>query len=272
MGGYRGPVRLVILDWAGTTVDYGCYAPTVVFIEVFKRMGVEISVPQARAPMGKAKKEHIRAISEQPEVAEAWRRVHGKDCGDGDVERMFEGHFRPLQIECIGRYAGLIPGTLEAVEALREMDLKIGTTRGYFTEAADINYAEAEKQGYVPDVAVCASDVPAGRPEPWMVFRNMELAGVFPPESVVKVGDTLPDIGEGLNAGTWTVGLSKTGNEVGLNEEEIGALPEPEVRQRISQADRALREAGAHLVCETISGVPEAVAEIGRRLEAGERP
>jgi len=23
----RGPVKLVILDWAGTTMDYGCYAP-----------------------------------------------------------------------------------------------------------------------------------------------------------------------------------------------------------------------------------------------------
>ena len=34
---YRGPLKAVILDWAGTTMDYGCYAPAVVFIEVFKR-------------------------------------------------------------------------------------------------------------------------------------------------------------------------------------------------------------------------------------------
>jgi phosphonoacetaldehyde hydrolase len=24
---YRSPVELVVLDWAGTTMDYGCYAP-----------------------------------------------------------------------------------------------------------------------------------------------------------------------------------------------------------------------------------------------------
>jgi hypothetical protein len=39
---YRGRVKLVVQDWAGTTLDYGCYAPAVVFIEVYKRRGVEI--------------------------------------------------------------------------------------------------------------------------------------------------------------------------------------------------------------------------------------
>jgi phosphonoacetaldehyde hydrolase len=23
---YRGPVKAILLDWAGTTMDYGCYA------------------------------------------------------------------------------------------------------------------------------------------------------------------------------------------------------------------------------------------------------
>jgi len=41
---YRGGARAVILDWAGTTLDYGCYAPAVVFIEVFNRQGVEITM------------------------------------------------------------------------------------------------------------------------------------------------------------------------------------------------------------------------------------
>jgi phosphonoacetaldehyde hydrolase len=267
-----GKVRLVILDWAGTTVDYGCYAPTVVFVEVFRLKGVDISVAQARAPMGRAKREHIKAISQQPEVAEMWRAKHGKDCSDADVDDMFEQHFRPLQIECIARYAGLIPGTLDAVAALRAKDMLIGTTTGYFTEAAEINRQEAERQGFAPDTMVCASDVPAGRPEPWMVMRNMELTGVFPPSVVVKVGDTLPDIGEGRNAGTWTVGLSKTGNEIGLNEEELNALPDSEVNGRIAKAKRALYDAGAHFVVECIVDVPGVVDEIEQRLQKGERP
>ena len=46
-------LKAVILDWAGTTLDYGCYAPAVVFTEVFKRRGVEISMQEAREPMGR---------------------------------------------------------------------------------------------------------------------------------------------------------------------------------------------------------------------------
>ena len=29
---YRGPLQAVLLDWAGTTMDYGCFAPAVVFV------------------------------------------------------------------------------------------------------------------------------------------------------------------------------------------------------------------------------------------------
>ncbi len=229
---YRGSVKMVILDWAGTTVDYGCYAPMVVFQEVFRRRGVEITVGQAREPMGMAKQDHIRAISRIEDVAVAWKRVHGQACSEEDVQAMFEKDFKPLQIECIGQYATLIPGTLEVVAALRKKGIQIGTTTGYFTEAAEINAEVAKKQGYEPDTSVCASDVPAGRDEPWMVYRNMEMARVFPAASVVKVGDTRLDIGEGLNAGVWTVGLSRTGNQVGMNEAELEALPETERRAR----------------------------------------
>ena len=34
---YAGPVRAVVFDWAGTTVDYGSRAPVAAFAEVFRR-------------------------------------------------------------------------------------------------------------------------------------------------------------------------------------------------------------------------------------------
>jgi len=266
---YRGPIKLVILDWAGTTMDYGCYAPAVVFIEVFKQRGVQISMEQAREPMGLHKRDHIRAISRMPEVSAAWSNAHGRPCTEDDVEDMFQNYFKPLQLECIGRYATLIPGTLECVEKLRAKGIKIGSTTGYFKEAAEINYAEAANQGYVPDSSLCATEVPAGRPEPWMVLRNMENTRTYPPAAVVKVGDTLPDVGEGLNAGVWTVGLARTGNEVGLTEEELDALPPDEVTAKVARATENLRRAGAHYVVDTIAQVPEILLQIEERLKAG---
>jgi phosphonoacetaldehyde hydrolase len=269
---YRGPVKLVIFDWAGTTLDYGCYAPAVVFIEVFKRRGVEITMEQARRPMGLKKLDHVRAISQQDEVAQLWKRVHGKDCSEADVQDMFDKDFVPLQIACIADYSELIPGTVEAVNELRDRGMKIGSSTGYFTEAMQINFREAKKQGYEPDVNACASDVPAGRPEPWMVMSNMQQARVFPPEAVVKVDDTKPGIEEGLNAGTWTIGLAKTGNEVGLNDQELAALSAEEVKRKVARATDGLAKAGAHYVVESISDVPAIITEIECRLKMGDRP
>ena len=269
---YKGPVKLVIFDWAGTTLDYGCYAPAVVFVEVFKRRGVEITMEQARRPMGLKKLDHIRAISQQDEVAALWKKVHGKVCAEADVQDMFEKDFVPLQVACIADYSELIPGTVETVNELRSRGMKIGSTSGYFTEAMEINFREAKKQGYIPDVNACASDVPAGRPEPWMVLSNMQQARIFPPEAVVKIDDTKPGIAEGLNAGTWTIGLSRTGNEVGLNEKELAALPSDELKRKVDKAADGLAKSGAHYVVESIVDVPPIITEIELRLKIGDRP
>jgi len=269
---YKGPVKLVILDWAGTTLDYGCYAPAVVFVEVFKRRGVEITMEQARRPMGLKKLDHVRAISRQDEVAKLWKQIRGKECTEADVQEMFEKDFVPLQVACIADYSELIPGTVETVNELKGRGIKIGSTTGYFTEAMEINLREAKKQGYDPDVNACASDVPAGRPAPWMVMSNMQQARVFPPEAVVKVDDTKPGISEGLNAGTWTIGVAKTGNEVGLNQQELAALPAEKVIRRVNQAADGLAKAGAHYVIESIAALPAIISEIEQRLKMGDRP
>ena len=268
---YRGPVKLVILDWAGTTLDYGCYAPAVVFIEVYRRHGVEITMKQARRPMGLHKRDHIKAISQMEEVAEAWTQVHGRSITEQDIDAMFI-EFQPLQLACLADYADLIPGTLETVAALRERGIAIGSTTGYFFEAMELIKKEAARRGYVPDSSVCATQVPAGRPHPWMVLQNMFNTGIYPPEAVVKVGDTKPDIGEGLNAGVWTVGLAKTGNEMGLNREEIEALDAETRERKLAQAREGLARSGAHYVVDTIADLLPIIDDVDARLARGERP
>ena len=268
---YRGPVKMVVLDWAGTTMDYGCLAPAVVFIEVYKRQGVDISMEQARQPMGLHKREHIKAISQQPAVAEKWEQAHGRAVQVKDIDAMF-AEFQPLQMQCLGDYADLIPGTLETVAALHKQGILIGSTTGYFTEAMELLKQEAARRGYVPDSSVCATQVRAGRPEPWMVLQNMLNTGVYPPEAVVKVDDTKPGIEEGLNAGTWAVGLAKTGNEVGLSLAEVNALPAEQLAGRLNKARQELARVGAHYVVDSIAELPAVVEDINRRLRSGEKP
>ena len=270
---YKGPVKLVVLDWAGLTLDYGCYAPAVVFIEVFKRKGIEISMEQARGPMGRFKRDHIKCILEwYPDVAAKWKEKYGRNWTDEDVDDMFENLFKPIQLEVIRNYSKLIPGTLETVEWMRERGIKIGSTTGYFKEATQINLEEAIKQGYKPDATFCSDDVPEGRPSPWMVMKNMVETRVFPPEAVVKVDDTVVGVEEGLNAGTWAVGVSKTGTLVGLNEEEIKKMSPEELKAKIEAANDKFRRTGAHYVIEGISQLPQVILGIEERLKRGEKP
>ena len=268
---YRGPVQLVVLDWAGTTLDYGCYAPAVVFIEVYARRGVKISMEQARRPMGLHKRDHIRAISQMGEVAAAWEQINGRAPTEQDIDDMF-ADFQPLQLACLADYADLVPGTLETVASLRERGILIGSTTGYFTEAMELLKKEAARRGYVPDSSVCATQVPAGRPQPWMVLQNMMNTGVYPPEAVVKVDDTKPGIAEGLNAGAWTIGLARTGNEVGLNLGEINALDAETLGRMLERAREELARSGAHYVVDGISEILPVIDEINMRLARGDRP
>jgi phosphonoacetaldehyde hydrolase len=264
-------IRLVVFDWAGTTVDHGCFAPVAAFVQAFAQQGVLVTTDQARAPMGLHKRDHIQAMLRMPEVARRWHAVHGRESSDQDLERLYQ-HFIPLQLEVIAGHSRLVPGLLDCVSELRAREIAIGATTGYFRQAAERVYAEARAQGYVPDHCLCAEDVPQGRPAPWMIYRIMEARGVYPPSQVVKVGDTVPDIEEGRNAGVWSIGVTRTSNEVGCSEEEFAALSPTVRRTKLADAQKKLENAGAHVVIESLAELPALVQSLEARLERGDRP
>ena len=268
---YRGTLKAVILDWAGTTVDYGCCAPAAAFIEVFKKQGVTITVEEARAPMGTYKKDHIRIITKMPEVAKRWKTVHDRLPGEEDVETMFR-EFIPLQVECITRHADLIPGCLDTIEILRARGLKIGSNTGYTREMLEVLSEAARKQGFDPESQVCASDVPKGRPAPWMSLENMRQLDVYPVETLVKIDDTVVGIEEGLNAGMWTIGIALSGNEMGMTEAEVAILPEEERSRRLEAAYDKLYRGGSHYVVDTIADILLCIEDMERKLSDGRKP
>ncbi len=256
-------IALVIFDWAGTTVDFGCLAPVAAFVEAFARAAVQVTAAEARAPMGLHKKDHIAAMLRQPGLAQRWRQVHGRDAADTDIANLY-AEFMPLQMEVIDRHCDLVPGLKSCLAELRDSGIKIGATTGYFRAAAEHVYELARRQGYVPDHALCADDVRAGRPAPWMIFRIMEAAGVYPPACVVKLGDTVADIEEGLNAGVWSIGVTESSSEVGCSWDEWQQLDEETRHAKRSLARARLLAAGAHYVVDSLAELPGLL----RKLEA----
>jgi phosphonoacetaldehyde hydrolase len=268
---YCGKLQAVIFDWAGTTVDHGCIAPALVFVEVFQRRGVNIEVSQARAPMGLNKRDHLWAILHMPPIAERWRDVYGRPAEEADVDAMY-AEFLPLQVECVRRYADPIPGVVDVITELRKRGIRIGSDTGYSQEIMDALIPAATAAGFEPDCMVCSSDVPQGRPAPWMALENARRLNVYPFSGIVKVDDTPPGIEEGLNAGMWTVGVAETGNEIGLGYEELQSLDSRQREDRQAAAVRRLASSGAHYVVNSVADLLPCLDDIEHRLARGECP
>lgn len=248
-------IGLVVFDWAGTVIDFGCCAPAGAFVQAFAEAGIPVSMAEARAPMGLHKKDHIRAMLA----------ARGAAWTESDVESLYT-RVTPLQVAAAKTHSALVPGVLECVKELCKLDVKIAGTTGYFNEAAEACYTAAKSQGYAPDFAICADEVPAGRPAPWMIFRAMEALDVYPPRRVVKVGDTLVDVADGLNAGVWSVAVIESSNEMGLNLEEFTALGEAERDRRKLEVREKFEAAGADFIIDTLAELPDVVRELNRRL------
>jgi phosphonoacetaldehyde hydrolase len=264
-------LKAVVFDWAGTTIDYGSRAPMGAFVQVFAQFKVELSIAEARRPMGLPKWDHIKALISDPDIAARWRAAHGKEPTDVDVDRIYEV-FVPLNRRVVSDYAELIPGTAETVADLRRRGLRIGSTTGYTREIMEPLLPLARAQGYAPDNLVCAGDLSAGRPTPLMMYRCFVDLGVWPAQTVVKVDDTVPGIAEGLAAGCWTVGVAMSGNALGLSRPEVEALSAVERSKRCAEAMRELLVGGAHYVIDTIADLPPVLDVIQGRMARGERP
>ncbi len=264
-------VKAVILDWAGTAVDYGSMAPLAVFIEIFRRRGVDITLEEAREPMGVSKRDHVQALCDMERISREWEKIFGERPSEEDVNRLY-ADFETMLFSILEQYSEPVPGLLETVQELRNNGIKIGSTTGYTSEMMEIVTSGAAKLGYAPDCVVSPSDVPAGRPFPWMCYLNAIRLQVYPLEALVKVGDTLSDIREGLNAGMWSVGLLFGGSEVGYTLEEFHSSNASERQDRANRARQRFLDTGAHYVVETVRDIPAVIDSINRRLAAGDRP
>jgi phosphonoacetaldehyde hydrolase len=264
-------LKAVILDWAGTAVDFGSLAPVAALQRIFHENSVPITPAEARQDMGVLKKDQIRFILSGDRVRGEWTRVHGAAPGERDVERVFTD-FLPQQAEILAEFSEPIEGVCETVGHWRDAGLRIGSTTGYTRDLLNRVMDAASRHGYRPDASVTPDQVGAGRPAPFMCYRNAIELQVFPLSSCVKIGDTPSDIGEGLNAGMWTIGISMTGNEIGLSRRDFDALSKDEQEALKVRACSRLKNAGAHYIAPSVAQCSEFLLEIDRRIAAGERP
>jgi len=267
---YTGPLQAAILDWSGTVADAHVIAPAVVFFEVFKKHGVEISMTEARVPMGLRKDLHIAQILDMPEVKARWTKIKGAAPTQQDVDDIF-ADFVPMQLAVIPKYSTMLPGAVDACRIMqKEQNLLLGSTTGFTRAMVDVLLENTAEEGYKPDFTVGGDEVENGmgfRPTPFLIYKNLVNLKVWPIESVVKVDDTVTGVGEGVTAGCWTVGVAGVSNYT--NVDTIGeweAMSEAQRAERVEKSREMLYESGAHYVTDSIREMPWIVEDINKRL------
>lgn len=261
-------VELVVFDWAGTTIDYGCMAPLAVFEKILDDKEIYLSRKEILKPMGMGKRDHIKTLLQTKSATEQWVDIYGRNWTEEDIDEMF-AQFNSTLLKVLSSYCEPIEGVLGTIDELKKMGLHIGTTTGYTREMMDIVEPGAKAKGYEPEYVVTSEMTDGyGRPYPYMVFENMRHFAIKSTKNVVKVGDTVTDIKEGKNAGAWSIGIVEGSSAAGLSPEMAEKLSEMEIEVYFVEAEKKMKEAGADFVIRTMEELPEVINKINKIMEA----
>ena len=152
--------------------------------------------------MGKFKKEHLADILAFEHVGEQFRRAHGRDFSETDLNEMFD-MFRPTMAEVAvtGDLIRPFDGVKEAIDRLQAEGIQVGCDTGYPARPATPSMAPWRKS---LASALMSSPIPktsAGRPTPFLVYDCMYKANVYPPAAVIKADDITAGVQDGANSG-----------------------------------------------------------------------
>ena len=173
------PIKAVVFDWAGTMIDHGSRAPVVALQRVFDDTGVPITEAEARADMGRAKRDHLRSLLAVPRIAAAWQVAKGKKPNEADVDALHDA-VEPMMRIAASDCATLIPGAADLAARLRAEGVAIASCTGYTRPMMADILPRAAAQGYAPDSVVCSGETREGRPSPLMLWKALGDLGIWP--------------------------------------------------------------------------------------------
>ncbi|MEE4546832.1 phosphonatase-like hydrolase [Streptomyces sp. V4-01] len=224
------PIRLVVLDMAGTTVaDDG-------LVELaFTRAAEEMGVAPGSADHA-AKLDHVRATMGESKIT-VFRALFGEEETARRANTAFERAYAELL--SAGRCAPL-PGAEETIGRLRADGRTVVLTTGFSRTTQDALLAALGWTG-IADLTLCPADAGRGRPYPDMVLTAALRTGAEAVQQIAVVGDTAYDMLTGVRAGASVVAGVTTG----------------------AHGEDRLREAGATHVLRSVADLPDLLREYG---------
>jgi phosphonatase-like hydrolase len=199
-------VELVVCDIAGTTVqEHG--AVYAALEGAVTATGAATTREDVARWMGADKHEAIRALL-------------GDEPGAATVSEVHEDFRGRLDAAYAERPPEPFAGVPELFASLRAAGVKVALTTGFERAIAEPLLASVGWDDGTLDAVVCADEVTAGRPAPYMIFRAMERCGVHRTDRTAVAGDTVLDLRAGTNAGAAVVAGVLTG---GVDAHTLGA-------------------------------------------------
>ena len=219
-----GPIQLVVFDMAGTTVDDQGGVVLQSLIEAAHKHALPGSDEELNALMGMSKIEVFRLLAGrrfagEPAVIEESAQAALVTFVDS-MKRAYERHLAPM------------PGAEETFAFLRARGIKIAIDTGFEAEIGGLIMRQLDWPGRLVDCFICSSDVPQGRPAPYMIFRAMEKLGIQDVHQVMKLGDAPADLEEGYNAGCGEVIGVLSGAHTA---ETLGAYPHTRLIKSVAE-------------------------------------
>ena len=255
----------IIYDLAGTLCDRYSLSPVLSLIEAFKQDNISITMKEARMFMGLDKRVHITKTLELPHIK--------AQCMNNNIHNpnVIYDHYKKVQIDTL--ITDAVDGAVYATNVVKRLGLKNGVTTGYSTDVSSVVLESLRKQNVIIDNLVSSDEVKFGRPYPYMIFRCLENMEIENPNTVIKIGDTIADIHEGLNAGCWTVGVSKWSNEMNFESlDQAENATNDEILRRTEHAKNILHHAGADFVIDDLTTINKLVTKIDNMMDDGLNP
>lgn len=197
-------IRLVAMDMAGTTIEEGGAVYTALSQAVATSLDIDVPEEVTRNWMGADKHEAIRGM----------HLALGIDVDSNRVHEVYEHFVKLLDQAYLATPPQPIDGVEDAFGAMKTAGCAVFLTSG-FSESVALGILDSLEwsvsSGAVIDGVVTADMVGAGRPQPLMIQRCMELATIDSPAEVAVAGDTVLDVQAGFAASASIVAAVLTG-------------------------------------------------------------
>tara|TARA_Y100000817_G_C16710514_1_gene479022 strand:- start:12 stop:812 length:801 start_codon:yes stop_codon:yes gene_type:complete len=255
-------IRACIFDLGGTIVDKYSLSPFLSLKSAFKKHNILIPNALIFKDMGKHKLDHINDILLNDYVSLCWEKNYGNKPCDKSSGKVFST-FNDIQLEA-SKNIDIIPETNYAIQYLKSNSIRTGCTTGFnFENMMQVQQRLNKNSIYLDSYVSSTCLGKPSRPDPSMIYKNMNNLNIVNSKQVLKIDDTVVGIEEGKNAGCWTVGVAKWSTNMKVKSiEESNSITEKEISDRLFEAHDILKKSGADFVIDDLNELPNIITLI----------